>query len=218
MFAELNADGYGQNNIFYNSEFETILAGVIQCYYEIIKDKISLNNKENDIRDIFLKNYLKKHQFKVKYGLQNYLFDFELPENTGRIDIRVMPINPFINDDAYYVIECKRLNSINPKGTTGLNAEYIGEGMLRFVGQKYSCYYRANGMIGFITDTLDIADNVNSLNHLLQNHFTNTNTRHPIAFRRLIDDFDDSFLSAHDCDGDTICLYHLMFDLSKNVA
>ncbi|MGJ1537351.1 hypothetical protein ACR784_20225 [Sphingobacterium multivorum] len=217
MFGELNANGYGQNALYYDLEFENILAGIIHCYYDIVNAGVSLVNKENDIRDVFLKEYLKKHQFKVKYGLQDYLFDFELPENTGRIDIRVMPINPFLNDDAYYVIECKRLNAVNQKGTTGLNAEYITEGMLRFVGQKYSCYYRVNGMIGFITDFIDIDDNIKLMNHLLTSSFINSNTKHQITFRPLAQNFAHSYLSVHDCNGEDISLYHLMFDVSRNI-
>lgn len=61
-----------------------------------------------------------------------------------------MFINLFINDDVYYIIECKRLDINNLNGISGLNGEYILEGICCFVFLKYLCYYKINGMIVFI--------------------------------------------------------------------
>lgn len=94
-----------------------------------------------------------------------------IPENTGRIDIRVMPVNPFISDDAYYILECKRLDAKRQTGTSGLNAEYISEGICRFVSEKYSSYYKVNGMIGFVIEPMDLQDNVASINTLLLSQY-----------------------------------------------
>ena len=77
----------------------------------MLKDNLRLTNDENSIRDVLLYYYLKKPAFKNKNGIDDYLFDKELEENEGRIDIRVMPVKPFVSDEAYYIIECKRINS-----------------------------------------------------------------------------------------------------------
>jgi hypothetical protein len=141
MFKELNASGYDHKGIFYNAEFEGILSKIITCYRLILKSNIILSNNENSIRDHILYAYFKKQWFKNEYELTDYLFDSELPENTGRIDIRVIPVNPLINDDAYFIIECKRLNARNQLGSSGLNSEYIKEGVCRYISKKYTRYY-----------------------------------------------------------------------------
>ena len=52
--------------------------------------------------------------------------------SNGRIDIRIIAKNDFEIDDAYYTIECKRLDNQNLLGETGLNAKYVKEGIKRF--------------------------------------------------------------------------------------
>jgi hypothetical protein len=218
MFTQLNASGYDYNGIFYNAEFEDILSKIIACYNTMISENVSLSNNENKIRDYMLYNYLKKQSFKVEHSVTNYLFDPELPENGGRIDIRIMPVNPFVNDDAYYIIECKRLDAVNQNGTSGLNSEYIKEGVSRFVSSKYSTHYKTNGMIGFVVDPIDINQNVSSINNLLATSFLVANTTQDLQFRKIVADFDFSYCSCHNVEGNSVVLYHLMFDLSKNVT
>jgi len=214
MFTELNASDYGYSSIFYNAEFEEILSKVIACYNAMLSDNVSLSNNENSIRDYMLYNYLKKQSFKKQYGVTNYLFDSELPENTGRIDIRIMPVNPFVNDDAYYIIECKRLDAVNPKGTSGLNSEYVKQGIHRFASTKYSTYYKTNGMIGFVVQTIDISNNVAAINNLLKGA---ANTTRELFNRNIVSGFDYSYCSTHSLNGVEITIYHLMFDFSGNV-
>jgi len=214
MFTNLNASAYGHSSIFYNAEFEEILSKLIACYNTMISDNVSLSNNENKIRDYMLYNYLKKQTFKVQHRVTNYLFDSELPENTGRIDIRVMPINPFVNDDAYYIIECKRLDAVNQNGTSGLNSEYIKEGVSRFVSTKYSTYYKTNGMIGFVVQTMDINQNIGAINSLLE---SKANTTRKLFNRSIVSNFDYSYCSTHSLNDDEILIYHLMFDFSKNI-
>ena len=214
MFTNLNASAYGHSSIFYNAEFEEILSKLIACYNTMISDNVSLSNNENKIRDYMLYNYLKKQTFKVQHRVTNYLFDSELPENTGRIDIRVMPINPFVNDDAYYIIECKRLDAVNQNGTSGLNSEYIKEGVSRFVSTKYSTYYKTNGMIGFVVQTMDINQNIGAINSLLE---SKANTTRKLFNRSIVSNFDYSYCSTHSLNDDEILIYRLMFDFSKNI-
>lgn len=132
MFSELNASTYKYSSVYYYAEFESILSKIIACYLLMLKEKVDVYNDENKIRDVIVNNYLKKEHYKQQFNLTNYLFDSETPENKGRIDIRIMPINPFKGDEAYYIIECKRLDANNPKGTSGLNGEYISEGTIKY--------------------------------------------------------------------------------------
>jgi len=158
--------------LHFNAKFEQILAGIVIVYSCIIdtKTKVPLND-ENAIRDIFLsKEYLKGEKFRAKYPpLANYHFDKETVENGGRADIRVLQVKPYKDDDAYYVIECKRLNNINQNGKTGLNGEYISNGIARFVSEKYQFYENTAGMVGFVVSKMNIHENVKCINQLLQN-------------------------------------------------
>jgi hypothetical protein len=218
MFSSLNATGYNGNSNFFHAEFERVLSYVIISYKQMLKDSVRLTNDENSIRDVLLYSYLKKPAFKNKNGIDDYLFDKELEENTGRIDIRVMPVKPFVSDDAYYIIECKRLNSKNTSGKTGLNSEYIFEGICRFVSQKYSCYHQTNGMIGFVVDKIDINKNIISLNALLSSQFPDAKTVKNISQKSIVNGFDFSYYSTHTGNTNELLLYHLMLDFSGNVS
>lgn len=98
--------------------------------------------------------YLQDFDFKVK----NWIKEFEVwlrksTENTGRVDIRILPTkDEYVNDRAYYIIECKRLNTTNPKGATGLNAEYVKNGICRFSTGYYSSYFGCSAMFGFLVE------------------------------------------------------------------
>lgn len=218
MFSSLNATGYKGNSNFFHAEFERVLSYVIIGYKQMLADNVSLINNENSIRDVLLYSYLKKTEFKKLNNINDFLFDKELEENVGRIDIRVMPVNPFVSDDAYFILECKRLNSKNTSGKTGLNGEYIAEGVCRFVSQKYSCYHKTNGMIGFVVDKLDIDKNVTSLNALLSSQFPDAMKVKDISKHNVVTGFDFSYYSTHTCKKNELTLYHLMFNFSDNIS
>jgi len=220
IFTELNASGYEYNGIFYNAEFEDILSKIITCYNLMLADNVLFTNDENVIRDVLLINYLKDNAIRKKIKLTDYLFDREVPEDRslGRTDIKIQTLNTFQDASAYYIIECKRLDATNTTGTTGLNAKYIENGIYRFVSSYYSTHNRTNGMIGFVVESIDINKNVSSINNLLTTSFLDANTTHNLQYREIVADFDFSYCSYHDVDGNNLVLYHLMFDLSKNVT
>ena len=177
-------------------------------------------NDENRIRDILLLNYLKKRKIKMMVNLKDYRFDREIPEDStkGRVDIRIISKNDFEIDEAYYIIECKRLNNKNLTGTTGLNAEYIRNGIFRFVEKKYTAYYQVNGMIGFVVEPMDIDRNIQNINMLIKNNYKQSNTRKMLSKFEFIEDFKYSYLSTHeDIEGNRLKLYHLMFDFSNSL-
>jgi len=214
----INASAFKYNIIYFNSEFENILRGIISCYHSMVSAKIKLpHNNEGAIRDAMLsKNYLKGHSFKENHPqLLNYHFDKETTENNGRADIRILHVNPYKGDEAYYIIECKRLD-----GENKLNREYIGNGIARFTNEKkYPFYENIAGMIGFVVKKIDIHKNTHcNINELLQNVFTKINTERILTKKEINPDFEYSYYSSHKIDGDSKIIYHLMFDFSDNIT
>lgn len=205
----------------YELEFEKILTGITTCYKMMIKDNIPVpSNDENRIRDILLLNYLKKRAIKNKIDLSSYRFDREIPEDTtkGRVDIRIISKNDFEIDEAYYVIECKRLDNKKPTGASGLNGKYITKGIMRFVAEYYSSYYGINGMIGFVVEQMNIDSNIRRINGLLSNNFKDANTQNNLTPAYFIKNFKYSYYSIHKITNKKeIKLYHLMFDYSRNI-
>ena len=219
--AVLNASGYGYNATNYTAEFQRVLCGVFACYTMMLKDNIVVPNDENEIRNNLLFDYLKNDTIREETGLSgNFIFDREVPEDNtaGRTDIKVQTIQTFTKSDAYYIIECKRLNNENLKGTTGLNARYIENGIYRFVSKQYSTYHRVNAMIGFVVETMCIHSNTDNIKTLLQNNFTNCNTTKTLQRETFIPNFEYHYSSEHnDIDNVGFTLYHLMLDFSNNI-
>jgi hypothetical protein len=89
--------------------------------------------------------------------------------------------------------------------------------MCRFTSKKYSSYFEINGMIGFVIESLNISENVVSINNLLKTTFTKSNTTQELKYRELVAGFQFSYCSTHSIQGNNILLYHLMLDFSKNI-
>lgn len=147
----------------YRANFEKIANYIFNICELVVEDfekkRLKLPNDENKIRSIMVEEYMKKQ--KSVYGMSDYRFEIETPENyvgngkhIGRVDIRILLKNDFEKEDAYYVIECKRID-----GTSDLNKKYVKEGVARFVTQKYSSYYGRNIMLGFVVKKIDMSDN-----------------------------------------------------------
>ena len=222
----LNAALFGYSQTRRDSYFESIMTVCVVVYNTIIRENIKLPNDENLIRDEFL-NYLKCSIFKKKFALANLIFDKETSENTGRADIRVLPTkDEYVNDEAYYLIECKRLDNKNVLGKTGLNAEYIKNGICRYVYGYYSTFYNVNAMFGFVVEQMNITTNLNNINSLLPNTYinqqkclVNANATQNITYNDFANGYPYSYLSKHNHNsGKEITLYHLMFDFSKNIV
>lgn len=148
----------------YCANFEKIITYILDICALIVKDyeerQLKLPNDENKIRSIMLEEYMNKQ--KAAHGMSGYKFELEVPENyagsgqhIGRVDIRILLKSDFEKDDAYYIIECKRID-----GSSDLNKKYVKEGVARFVTEKYSSYYGRNIMLGFVVKKIDISSNV----------------------------------------------------------
>lgn len=72
----------------------------------------------------------------------------------GRADICIKLKSDFEKREAYYIVECKRLD-----GKSDLNKKYVCEGVARFITRKYSSYYGKNIMLGFVIKQIDISKN-----------------------------------------------------------
>lgn len=217
----LNPSVFQYRNEPYELEFERILAGITACYKMMIKDNVSVPlNDENGIRDVLYLEYLNNNAIRNSVQLSNYIFDREGHEDCsgGRVDIKIQTQNTFKDTSAFYIIECKRLDNKNLTGTSGLNAEYVKNGIMRFIERKYSAYYGLNGMIGFVVEQIDINNNIKSINRLLNNIIANANTKKKLTPVAFIKHFKHSYYSIHkDIKKKEIKLYHLMFDFSKNI-
>ena len=145
------------------ANFEKITSYILDICELVVKDyrnrHLNLPNDENKIRSIMLEEYMQKH--KNTYKMSDYRFELEVPENyvgngkhIGRVDIRILLKTDFEKEDAYYIIECKRID-----GTADLNKKYVREGVARFVTQKYSSYYGINIMLGFVIRKIDVSAN-----------------------------------------------------------
>lgn len=151
----------------YRANFNKIINYVLNICELVVEDyqqkKLKMPNDENKIRSIVLEEYLTKQ--KKAYGMSNYRFEPETLENyvgkgkhIGRVDIRILLKSAFEKDEAYYIIECKRID-----GTSELNKQYVKEGVARFVTQKYSSYYGRNLMLGFVVKRIDVSANAQSI-------------------------------------------------------
>lgn len=221
----LNAFDFQYSSESYELEFERILTGITACYKMMIKDNVSVpQNDENRIRDILYNDYLNNNKIRNYLKLRPYLFDCEVAEYdkkghlTGYVDFKISTQNTFVESNAYYSIECKRLDNKKPMGTTGLNADYIKEGIMRFVTVQYSSHRGINGMIGFVVGKMNIDNNIKSINGLLTNNYKSTNTQKKLTHVDCIKKFKYSYYSIHnDIEDKKIKLYHLMFDFSANL-
>jgi hypothetical protein len=220
MEFELSAAGYSFNQQVYFGEFEILLSKIAICYNLMVQDEVQLPNDENGIRDKILRNYLRKDDIRKRIDLTEFLFDREVPEDNsiGRTDIKVQTKNTFEKSEAYYIIECKRLDNKATRGISGLNAEYIKNGIYRFTSNYYSSHYCVNAMIGFVITPMDIHKNTDDINFLLENHFPEANTTTALTNGNFIPDFEYCYRSTHSAiNSKQLRLYHLMFNFARNI-
>lgn len=224
--SNLNATNFVYSQTRRDFYFESILTTCVDVYHTIIDSTITLANNENLIRDAFL-TCLQCVKFKKKHSLKHLKFDKETIENRGRADIRILPTKAeYINDEEYYIIECKRLDSKNLYGASGLNAEYVKNGICRFVSGYYSTYYGCNAMFGFVVEHVDMEnDIVNNINSMLNitmtnDHYldVNANVIQHMRYQDFANSYPYSYISTHThISGKELVLYHLMFDFSNNI-
>jgi hypothetical protein len=72
-------------------------------------------------------------------------------EELGRIDLKFLPAVS-AHEEVYFAFECKRLNVIANGTSRTLAAEYVTQGMMRFVAGQYASSVHNGGMIGYVLD------------------------------------------------------------------
>jgi len=75
--------------------------------------------------------------------------DFESGEEIGRKDIAFYPTH---HEEVYFAFECKRLNALVGGKLRALAAEYLSDGMSRYVTAQYARFMSDGGMIGYVLD------------------------------------------------------------------
>ncbi|WP_459926600.1 hypothetical protein [Flavobacterium covae] len=205
--SKLDASNFKYLDFYQDNVFEFILTQIYNCYNKMLNDYSFIENKENIIRNGLHKNYLENNQIREELNLTPYLFDTEVElyndddSVKGRTDIKVYnAIERTKNTDAYYIIECKRID-----GSNGLNEKYISNGINRFIeNEKYPSFKNVNGMIGFVVNSIDIEQNTRFFSDL--------------KFHQFINNFNYSYISNHTTtNSNNITLYHLMLDYSSKI-
>ncbi len=206
--SKLDASNFIYLDFYQDNVFEFILSQIYSCYNKMLKDYSLIENNENLIRNGLHKNYLENNQIREELQLTPYLFDTEVElyneDNDsvkGRTDIKVYnAIERTKNTNSYYIIECKRID-----GTNELNKKYVSNGINRFIeNEKYPSFKKANGMIGFVVNPIDIEQNTKYFSDL--------------KFHQFIKEFKYSYVSNHKTtNSKDITLYHLMLDYSSKI-
>ncbi|RHW75782.1 hypothetical protein [Colwellia sp. RSH04] len=221
MFPSLDATNFQSSTLVYAIKFEDILSKIVRCYNMMVSDCVALENNENEIRDVLLYKYLKNNSVRQSLGFVSDQIHFESEvredHSVGRTDLKIISPNIFEKQEAYYIIECKRLDKKYATGSSGLNKKYIDEGMFRFTSKYYSSYYRVNAMLGFVVDDMDIRLNTNHINQLLLDT-SSIITLKKITQGNFINNFEYHYHSQHrDVDNEELKIYHLMLDFNLNI-
>jgi len=204
----------------YLEEFIRILKLIIFSYHQMISQENNLaGQKEDDLRNKLVKNYLRKNKNKDEFNLGKMFFnlgteevnDHKSSKTTGRLDFTALRLVDSLgraNEDFYFTFECKRLKN------NGKNNEYIKEGMQRFIAGKYQTkILPLAGMIAFVEKGC-INKIVANINNRLKKDYSYSDSE--FLYNETIENnFKYSYLSNHSKnDNSKIKIYHLMLDLS----
>ena len=195
--------------LFRRAQLEGILSDCSMVYQKILSSGMTLNNRENEIRDR-LADYLEDDSYKMSHTsiVRNFQVDHEIQEGAhGRIDFRFHQVNPYEGQRVYFIIECKRLD-----GSCHLNKEYVEQGINRFkTPGKYSSNLGVNGMMGFLVKPVDVNVTCRDINTLLAGNECLV----PVSLASVNGCYE--YESSHPVTSGTVMLLHLWMDFSSCV-
>ena len=206
------------------SMIQDILVKILQCSEMMVADyKISgkrIRNHEEHIRNVLYNEYLNDNRIVEKIGLNKFHFEAEVPENyqnhtpIGRVDLKVINQDTFTQKDAYFIIECKRID-----GGVRLNKAYVTDGINRFLSHKrnqskYSSYYGVNCMLGFVVNRIDIDKNMTKINLIHQEINTLKKKATDINEYIFNEHFKFTYVSNYSMSNNILKLYHAFYDFS----
>ena len=150
---------------FFMSQLQGLLNDICNVYVLICKNGQLIKNDENTIRD-GVGSFFEKQTYKnTTTTAKDYFFESEgrQQKTAGRVDIRFLSPNCYAHQDAYFAIECKRLD-----GKAHLCKEYVDNGIRRFTTGKYPSLLGCNAMLGFVICTIDLPTTVGQINSHLE--------------------------------------------------
>jgi hypothetical protein len=205
------------NLVFERGLFNLIVSHISKCCDAMREDcRMSgkyLYNHENKISNRLVEQYLNAHLLYLRFILEKpEHYDDTTDTYEGRTDITVVSLDWFKNRNAYYTIECKRLD-----GSKNLNRKYVSDGISRFVISpvpKYYSFYGRNIMLGYIIQAINVRENAAKIDKLQHEMLINVT----IDEMKLVCD-DGKCFNRYKCsyqaDGDlNIDLTHLFYDFS----
>lgn len=199
--------------------FENIIEHLRKCSSDMKADCIKtgnwLHNDEDKITNRLVENYLNKNYSNIRFILQSP--ERFLPNEDrykGRTDIRAVSPNWFSDSNAYYTIECKRID-----GEPYLNREYIINGVARFVvgSPLYPSHNKRNIMFGYIVKDVDIPQNTIKIEELQNKLLDQVNTNGFILDSNLGSEY-YVYSCQYQYETDCIELYHLFYDFADVVC
>lgn len=163
----MDATVFEYDKFFYFNQLNGILNDIYNVYVLICNNGRQIKNDENKIRDEFGFYFENQYYKETTTTAKDYFFESEgrQQKTAGRVDIRFLSPNCYGHQDAYFAIECKRLD-----GKAHLCKEYVENGIRRFTAEKYPSLLGCNAMMGFIVRTLNVDETCKTINTHLTAH------------------------------------------------
>ena len=209
------------NAVFEQGLFSLIVSHISKCCETMRNDCKGtgefLYNHENKISNRLVERYLDMNFLGLRFILEKpEHYDDTTDTHEGRTDITVVSSDWLKNRDAYYIVECKRLD-----GKKSLNRKYVVDGISRFVispSPKYSSHYGKNIMLGYIVQAINISENASEIDDFQRELLIGVT----ISEMKSVCD-DGKGFSCYQClyqaDGDlNVELAHLFYDFSDVIC